>query len=580
MRLTVNISFLALLAFLFSMNFAHAIEDAKAPVLTMGQGIAMHGSPKYGPDAAQLDYVNTDAPKGGAFKQAAIGSFDSLNPFALKGKAAQGLGLAYDRLMQRVWDEPFTMYPLIAERADMPEDRSSITFTLNPAARFNDGTPITVDDVLFSFETLRDSGRPNMRRVYQLASEAKITGPRSIRFTFGEGADRETPMIFALMPVLSKAYWSGKTFDKSTLEVPVSSGPYKIGAFEPGRSITYERDVNYWAKDLPVNRGQFNFDRLTYDYYRDDTVALESFLKGNLDMRREYDITKWQQGYRDSDRYKKVAFKHERPVRIDSLIFNTRRAPFDDIRVRKALNLAFDGAWVNKNLYFSRMKRIGSFFENSYLAAPKAPDIWQPPASDTREDMRENLIEADRLLTEAGWHVRNGLRANDEGTAFTFEILVSAKDQEKLALNFARNLRKLGVAARVRVLDAAAFLDRMMGYDFDMAYNFWQSSLSPGTEQYLYWSCEAANQEGRFNYAGICDPEIDTLALNVPKAHTKEELEATVHTLDAALLNQVPTVPLFYTDADLIAVSKTVAYPDKSPIYGAILESWWSAKGN
>ena len=545
----------------------------------MGVGLAMHGDPKYGEDATHLEYANPDAPQGGTLRQAVIGTFDSVNPFALKGKSADGLNLTYDKLMRRVWDEPFTLYPLIARQADINEDRSEITFTLDERARFNDGSPITVEDILFSYETLKEGGRPNMRRVYQLVKNAEIIGDTQIKFSFGEGHDQETALILAMMPVLSKAYWQDKTFDNSTLIPPVTSGPYKITDVDVGRSITYTRDPDYWAAGLPVNFGHHNFETVTYDYLRDDTVALEAFLKGDLDVRTEFDMTKWETAYRDDSSYTKGRFTHGRPVKINALIFNTRRAPFDDIRVRKALNLAFDADWINKNIYFGKMERIKSYFENSELAAPKEDNLWQPPASPDKATYRQNLIEADNLLTAAGLTLKNGKRTLPDGSPFQFEILGQTLENEKIALHFTRGLKRLGIDARVRTMDSAAFRDRLNAYDFDMTLYHWISSLSPGTEQYLYWSCEAAKTEAQWNFAGICSSEIDALAKSIPEAKTREDLVSSVQNLDAALLNQVATIPLFYNPYDLIAYRNNIGHPDETALYGAVIETWWH-KGN
>ena len=330
------------------LNLAH---QEKAVSIPTSYGIAMHGTPKYNTETLHLDYANPDAPKGGTIKHAEITTFDSVNPFALKGKAARALHLVNDRLMRRVWDEPFTLYPLIAERIETPEDRSSITIYIDPRAQFNDGSKITAEDVLFTYEILKDQGRPNMRRVYKLVSKAEKLGDLELKFSFGEGYDQETVMIMAMMPVLSKAYWKNRIFDSATLEAPVSSGPYNIKSIDIGKRVIFERNTDYWAKDFPVNIGHYNFDTIIYDYYRDDTVALESFLKGDIDLRRETDSSKWETLYTDYKDIIKAPFTHGRPVQIQSMIFNTRRPPFDDIEVRKALNLAFDGDWINKNLY-------------------------------------------------------------------------------------------------------------------------------------------------------------------------------------------------------------------------------------
>lgn len=577
-----------------------AAVPAKAEIL---YALSMHGAPKYSSAFTHLDYANPDAPKGGTLKQAAIGSYDSLNPFAIKGKAAQGLSYVHDRLLARVWDEPFTMYPLIAEKVDVPEDRSAITFFIDPRATFQDGSPITADDVIFSFETLRDQGRPNMQRVYKLVKSVEKVDGRTVHFALGEGYDRETVMILGLMPVLSKAWWQGRTFDSSTLDIPVASGPYKVAGMDPGRSITYERIPNYWAADLPVNKGHYNFDKIVFDYYRDDTVAFEAFKSGQLDLRREWDANKWAKGYDlpavKSGELIKETLSHGRPERVNSLIFNMRRPPFDDIRVREALGLTLDFKWLNDNLFYGLYKQVNSYYPNSLLAATGTPDdlqmkllepfratlspsvfgpVWQPPQSGTTEAMRENLRRADELLKEAGWIVKNGKRVNAKtGSPFTFEVLLGSPDDEKLALSFTRGLKRLGIEANVRVLDSAAFLGRLNEYDYDMVLYYWLSTLSPGTEQILYWGCEAAKQPARWNYAGICDPAVDALSGQIAAATDRDNLVATVRALDRVLLSGQYMIPLYYPGADFVARRKTIHRPENMPLYGMVLETWWGS---
>ena len=534
-------------------------------------GLAMHGKAKYGPEATHLDYANPDAPKGGSMTLAGLGTYDSVNPYSLKGKSAEGLNLVYDRLMARVWDEPFTMYPLIAEKVDVPEDRSSITFYLNPKARFHDGSPITADDVVFSFETLRDHGRPNMRRVYKIVSEVKKLDERTVQFKLGEGRDRETIMILAMMPVLSKTWWSGRNFDESVLEKPLLSGPYKIAEIDPGRRIVYERVPDYWAKDLLPNVGHFNIDRIVYDYYRDDTVAFEAFKAGNLSLRREWDAGKWAGGYNfPAARDGRVAMDelpHGRPEKVRSFIFNTRRAPFDDIRVRQALNLLFDFDWMNKNIFHGQYKHINSYFPNSELAAPDAPPL---PSSDPRVNMRK----ANVLLDAAGWNVVKGWRMK-EGKPLAFEIILSAPEDEKIALQFKNALQKIGVDIQVRLLDSAQYIRRLNEYDYDMTLYYWLSTLSPGTEQVLYWTCEAAKEPARFNYAGVCNSEIDALAHQVAQAKDRAELVSTVQKLDKKLLDGTYMIPLYYAGVDDVAYWKPLRRPEQTPLYGMVQETWW-----
>jgi len=533
-------------------------------------GISMHGEPKYESTDTHLTYANPNAPKGGNVTIAAIGTFDTINPYSIKGKAAQGLNLVYDRLMARVWDEPFAMYPLIAQSYEMPEDRSRITFNLNPAARFHDGSPITAQDVLFSFETLKESGRPNMRRVYRLVETANITQEQSITFTFGEGYDRETALIIAMMPVLSRSYWQDKTFDSTTLAPINTNGPYRIKNIDPGRSITYERVKDYWAAETLTRRGHFNLDEITYEYFRDDGVSFEAFTSGAYDLRRESDITKWAQGYNipavEAGEIIKETLPHARPERTRGLIFNTRRDIFADPKVREALTLPFDSDWMNENFFFGQCNRINSYFPNSEFAANTAP-----PAP---FNLRQALRNADALLTEAGWTVENGKRMKD-GQEFSFEILLAAPEQEKIALHYKQTLERLGITLQIRIADDAAFRGRLNEYDYDMVAYHWQSSLSPGTEQVLYWGCEAANQPGRFNYAGICDPEIDSITQSIANTTSRKDLVTAMQNLDAKLMAGHYMIPLFYADQDFVAYNAALKRPSETPLYGMVFESWW-----
>lgn len=562
-------------------------------------GLAMHGEPKYGPEDRHLQYADPAAPKGGTLRMAAIGTFDTLNPYSLKGRAALGLDLVYDRLMARVWDEPFTLYPLIAERADIAPDRSAITIHLNPKARFHDGNPVTPEDVIFTFETLKTEGRPNMRNVYRLVRRVEKRGPHTVHFALGKGHDRETVMILAMMPVLSKKWWEGRSFDSATFDIPPGSGPYKVAEFDPGRRIVYERVPDYWAADSLTNTGHNNFERVIYDYYRDDAVAFEAFKAGNLDLRREMDAGKWAGAYNfpavRGGKIKMEALPHGRPERTRAFIFNTRRPPFDDIRVRQALGLLFDFEWMNRNVFHGQYTRINSYFPNSELAASGAPsaaelavlDPWkdrlppevfaplapQPQNADLKQ-RRENMAEADRLLKEAGWIVRNGQRVKD-GQPFRFEILLDAPENEKIALNYKRALEKMGILANIRVLDAAAYRGRMNEYDFDMTLYYWLSTLSPGTEQILFWGCKAAGEPARWNFPGICDPAVDAIAGDIAATKTRADLITHMRALDRVLLSGHYMIPLYYGSVDHVAYWQNVARPRATPLYGMVLETWW-----
>lgn len=576
----------------------YAQETNTPPEQKTYTGLAMNGLPKHDASAAHLDYANPDAPKGGHLKTATIGTFDTVNPYTIKGVAAEGLNLVYDRLMQRAWNEPFTLYPLIAESADVPEDRSSITLHLNHAARFNDGSPITAHDVKFSFETLRDHGRPNMQRIYKLVDTVKITDDRTISFTLKQEYDRETIMIIAMMPVLSQSWWKDRNFEDTLLEAPLSNGPYEISEIEQGRRITYKRVPDYWAKDLMVNTGHFNFDTITYDYFRDDTIALESFKKGELNLRREWDISKWESAYSDIDhaRIAMLEAPHQRPERAHGMIFNLRRQLFQDINVRKALSLAFDADWVKKNLYYNKFQRIKSFFPNSALdgsmqiseQAKKTLEKWKETLSpsvfndtlditDTRP-VRERLRDADTLLKQAGWIIENGKRINQTTKQpFEFEILISSgsPQEQKIALNFSKSLQRLGITANVRTMDAATLQNRRNEYDYDMLAHYWQNSLSPGTEQMIYWSCKAAQEPARFNFAGICNPALDDLAQNIADTATYEELVQDAQAIDRILLSEYISIPLFYKGQDYIAFDAHIHRPQTTPLYGIVTETWW-----
>ncbi|MBE2192416.1 MAG: ABC transporter substrate-binding protein [Alphaproteobacteria bacterium] len=566
------------------------------------EGLAMVGTPQMPSDFTHFNYANPEALKGGVFRRAAFGTFDTLNPFSLKGNSAQGLNLAYDRLMARSWDEPFTMYPMIAESVEIPEDRSSITFTLNPAARFQDGTPITTDDVQFSFETLKEKGRPNMRNVYKLIKSVKKTDPQKITFILGKGYDRETVMILSMMPVLSKAWWKDKDFNKTTLEIPNTSGPYRITEISAGRKIVYERDPNYWGVDLPVNKGQYNFGKISFDYFRDQTAAFESFKAGELDVWVDTDPGHWMSAYNlpsvTSGMIKKEEIKHGRVERIWGFIFNTRRPPFDNDKVRRALSLMIDYDWINRNIFHDQYKVTTSYFPNSELAATELPDpeelvvlnlykanlpsevfgtAWQAPPSGSMVANRANQINADTLLKKAGWVIRNGLRVNEQtGEPFSFEILLSSAEDEKLAISLKKSLERLGITVTPRTLDAAAFQDLLTSYDYDMTLHFWQNTLSPGTEQSLYWGCAAAKMQGSFNYAGICNPAIEDLVAKIPNAPTRETMVSLTRSLDRILTWENYTIPLFYSDHDNVSYWTPVTHPETPSLYGNIMESWWS----
>lgn len=563
--------------------------------------LSMVGTPMMPEDFTHFNYTNPEAPKGGTFRQAILGNFDTLNPFSLKGTAAQSLNLVYDRLMMRSWDEPFTLYPLIAQSVDVPEDRSSITFTLNPKARFQDGTPILADDVLFSFNLLKENGRPNMRNTYKIVTKSEKLDERKIRFTLSDDRTKETVMILAMMPVLSKSWWSGQDLNKTILNPPNSTGPYRITSVEIGRRIVMERNPDYWAIDLPSVKGQYNFDRIIFDYFKNQTTAFESFKTGDTSIWIDTNPGHWANAYdfpaAKDGHIVKDEINHGRVEKMWGFIFNTRRPPFDNNAIRKALSLMIDYDWINRNIFYGQYRILTSYFPNSSLSASGKPsegelalltpytsalpentfgDAWTPPATGTQSAMRANRIKAATLLEQSGWVVKNGKRVNHKtGENMDFEILIGSPEEEKLALSFKRSLSQLGITVTTRTLDAAAFQSRLTKYDYDMVLYNWQNTLSPGTEQTVYWGCAAAKQEGRFNYAGICNPAIEDLIARIPNAGTTQEMTDSVHALDRILMAEHYTIPLFYTGRDFIAHWTGFSRPSTPSLYGNVMESWW-----
>ena len=563
-------------------------------------GIAMHGAPKYGPDLQHLDYVNPDAPKGGELRRAATGTFDNLNPFIIKGVVAHGRHHVFESLLKRTWDEPFSLYGLIAESIDVPDDRSSVAFTLRPEAHFHDGSPITVDDVIFSWETLKEQGRPNHRLYYNKARKIERPDARTVRFLFDtETPDRELPLILGLMPIISKAYYSSVTFEETTLTPPLGSGPYQIESVDAGRGIVYRRDPDYWGRHLPINRGLNNFDRISYDYYRDDEVMMEAFRAGEYDLRQELAATRWVTGYDfpavEDGRVKLELLPHGRPSGMFAMVFNTRQPMFADRAVRYALSLAFDFEWINKNLLQGAYVRTNSIFDNSELGARSLPeggelallephrDRLPPELFDTvyhapvvEGGLRKNLAHARRLLADAGWSVEDGsLRRTSDGLPMAFEILLVNPGNEKIALNFTRNLERLGVEAKVRTVDTAQYQYRRNVYDFDMIIYRWGMSLSPGNEQAFYWGAEAAGQEGTRNYPGIEDPVVDALIARMTEAREREDFVDTVRAMDRVLMWGHYLIPLYHLNDDRFAYWDKFGRPDYTPVYGAILDAWW-----
>lgn len=565
--------------------------------------IAMHGQPKLAAGFPQFPYANPDAPKGGTLALGAGGSFDSLNPNIIKGEAAAGLReWVFEPLMARSLDEPFTLYGLIAETIDVPADRSSVTFNLNAAARFSDGAPVTTDDVIFSMITLRDKGRPNHRTYYKKVSKTERLSDRSVRFTFEGGGDREMPLIMGLMPILPKHKIDPGAFEKTSLTLPVGSGPYTVAAIDAGRSITYKRNADYWGRDLAVNRGRFNFDEIRFEYFRESSVQFEAFKTGALHLRSEDDPQRWAEGYEvpavKDGRIVLSEVETGLPAGMSALAFNIRRPVFQDARVRQALIRLFNFEWVNKSLYHGLYKRTQSYFERSYLSSYGKPadaveramlepfkDAVRPeilegqytmPITDGSGHNRDNAREAFGLLAQAGYVAEAGVLVHKETKApLTFEILAGSGGQERLLANFTADLLKLGIKANLRFVDSAQYQARLKDYDYDMIQTSWAASLSPGNEQLFRWSSQTADQPGSFNYAGVKNPAADAMISKMLAADTPDGFASAVRLLDRVLLSGDYVIPLFHGPKQWVAHWKQVRGPATQPLWGYNLDTWW-----
>jgi microcin C transport system substrate-binding protein len=562
----------------------------------------MHGDLKYGPGFTHFDYVNPAAPKGGTARFAGIGTFDNLNPYILKGNQASGLGQVFDTLMTDSADEPFSEYGLVAETVETPVDRSWVAFTIRPQARFHDGSAITADDVVFTFNTLVKKGHPFYRFYFGSVAKVEKQGPRKVKFIFKPGDNRELPLILGQLPVLSKAYWTGKTFEETTLTPPLGSGPYRIKSFEPGRTLTYERVKDYWAANLPVKRGQHNFDTLIYDYYRDQNVAIEAFKKGEFDIRPENSSKLWATAY-DSPAsraglFKQTLFPNKQPTGMQGFVFNTRKPMFRDRRVRWALAHAFDFEWSNRNLFYGAYARTKSYYSNSELASGAlpgpgehallepyrdrlAPEVlartYEPPRAGDNATLRANLLAALKILKEAGWTVRDGKLVDDEsGEPMAFEVLLVSPAFERVVGPFIHNLRRLGIAARMRTVDTSQYQNRVRSFDFDMIIGNWGQSLSPGNEQRSFWGSRNAELRGGRNYAGIKDPVVDELIEKLIAAPDRAALVTSTRALDRVLLWGHYVIPQWHLQGDRIAYWDKFGRPAVIPTKGIQLDTWWA----
>jgi len=580
--------------------------------------IAMHGEPALPADFSHFRYVNPDAPKGGRLVQGVLGTFESINPFIARGLVAQGMraplvsnvniisGQVVESLMARGYDEPFTLYGLVARTIDTDEARSYVTFELDPAARFSDGKPVTPNDIIFSWELLRDKGRPNYRTYYSKVVKAEVIGTHGVRFDLTGSNDRELPLILGLMPVLAKHAVNVETFEDPTYAPPVGTGPYLVSKVDPGKSVTLTRNKDYWGRDLAVSRGFWNFDEIRYDYYRDSNAHHEAFKRGLFDVRGENDPSRWQTGYdfpaMREGRVVKETFSSGLPKPSFHFVFNTRRSIFADSRVREALGLLFDFEWANRNLFFGLYRRAASFFEDSELSAYHRPadarertllapfpdavraDVldgsWSLPVTDGSGRDRATVRRAIELLSAAGYELRGTeLVERRSGKSFTFEITVAnrteAMDEERLARLYASTLKRAGINATVRLVDAIQFETRRIAFDFEMILNRWDQSLSPGNEQAFYWSSAAASENGSRNYMGVRSPAVDALIDHLIKAKERADVVAAARALDRVLMSGFYVVPLFYPPEHWVARWSTLAHPAETSLMGYLPETWW-----
>lgn len=567
-------------------------------------GLSIFGDLKYPADFTHFDYVNPDAPKGGKASQigtAGLTTFDSFNAYILKGDAAQGMELVFDTLMARALDEPDAVYGLVASSADVAPDGLSVTFKLRPEAKFADGSPLTADDVVFSFDTIKAKGHPAFAIPLKDVVSAEALDPQTVRYTFQGQLIRDLPISVATLPILSKAYYTAHDFEKTTLEPPLGSGPYKIGDFKAGTYVTYVRREDYWGKDLPINRGQHNFDEVRYEYYRDRTLELENLLAGNFDFREEFTSKDWAGGYDKpavkDGRVKLLTIPDERPSGAQGFFINTRRDKFKDVRVREALGLAFDFEWSNKNLFFGLYTRTGSYFENSDMKASGVPspeelallepfrdklpaavfgEAVSPPVTDGSGNNREQLRRASKLLAEAGWtQTPQGLR-NAAGQPFSVEILIDSPSFERIVGPYLKNLKAIGIDATMRRVDAAQYERRLKDFDFDLTTQRYALRLTPGIELKTFWGSDAAKTNGSFNLAGIADPVLDQLIDHIVTAKSRAELVTATRAADRVLRAGYYWVPQWYKGAHNLAFWNKFGWPEVKPRYerGA-LDTWW-----
>lgn len=576
-------------------------------------GIAMHGNPALPADFKNFPYVNPSVKKGGKIAYGVVGTYDSLNPFNLKSirTTARGMwdnifgNLVYESLMVRSSDEPFTLYGLLAESVEWDEARSYIQFNLNPKAKWSDGQPVTPEDVIFSMEVLRDKGRTPFNARLKPVEKMEKIGERSVRFTFNKLADREFPLILASgTPILPKHIINAATFDQSSLAIPTGSGPYKVKTVNPGQKIVYERDPNYWGKDIPSKVGFDNYDELSVEYFLQENTLFEAFKKGAIDVYLEGNPTHWSRAYDfpavDSGDVIKDVFKPNVPSGMVGLVFNLRRPAFQNEHVRKALATAFDFEWANRNLFDGAYTRTQSYWQNSSLSSLGKPADQKElallgdavkkipknildgktefPATDGSGGDRKVLRDVVETLKKGGYTIKGGKMVNDSGVPMAFEIMTQNQDQEKVAISFQRTLKMIGVDLSIRTVDDAQYQSRSGNFDYDIIMKSYPSSLSPGIEQIGRWGSDSKDRQGSFNFAGLADPDVDRIIQAMLNARSREDFETAVRAYDRLLLAGNYLVPLYHIPEQWVARWKHIEHSDKLPLYGYQLPTWWDAR--
>lgn len=580
--------------------------SAASDVIT-SHGIAMHGDMKYPQDFTHFDYSDPNAPKGGTVTLATYGTFDSFNPDIVKGDATAYVTYTYDTLMVQAMDEPFTVYGLIAERVEYPEDRSWITFHLNPAARFHDGHPITAEDVVFTFNTLIEKGAPFYRAYYADVVKVEALDDHKVKFTARDGKNRELPLVLGQLKVLPKHFWETRDFSQTNLDVPLGSGPYRIKSYDTGKNVVLERVKDYWAQDLNTQKGKYNFDIVNVDYYRDQTVMLEAFKGGRYDYREENQSKRWATEY-EGEKFTngdiiKEEITHQNPTGMQAFVLNTRLEMFKDARVREALDLAFDFEWTNKQLFYGAYNRTESFFSNSELASTGLPSkaelaLLEPyredlpevifsreytsPTTDGSGNNRKNIRAAIKLLKEAGWTFKGTDLVNAEtGKPFRFEILLYSKDFERIVLPYIKNLKKLGIEASARIVDSTNYIRIVRDFEFEMIIGSYGQSSSPGNEQRDYWFSKFADHKGSRNLIGVKDPVVDYLIEKIIGAQSREDLVAACRALDRVLLWSHYVVPQWHINKHRVAYWDKFEQPAMAPLYGDVgFMTWWLKQPN